>query len=235
MKELEKDDVGFTEEKERMKREQEGAMDANFEPTKKGGLKAPSSAIKIVTINETKPGICKPYYQKGFCPYGDSCKYAHIREDYSAAAQDAEYENGGVSDSDSDSSSDSDDGLSCPICQNQYKDPIVTICCHTFCADCAMTHFEEKSRKCFLCNRDTRGTFNPATALIRHIEQLNAQKKLSSVNNDMGDSKNDDDDDKDILFTDADHIPKAAASSEQHTTSWVIPAASSTWTNALNK
>ena len=225
LKALEKDDVGFTEEKERLIKEREGAMDANFEPTKKGGLKAPSSAIKIVTLTETKPGICKPFYQKGYCPYGDSCKYAHIREDYSAEAQDAEYENGGIDDSDSDSS-DSDDGLSCPICQNSYSDPIVTRCFHTFCADCAMTHFEKKSRKCFLCNRDTQGTFNPATALIKHIRQLESQ---GNENNDSSEKQDDDD----LLFTEADHVQKSKESSEQQTTSWVIPSVSSTWHHSL--
>lgn len=33
------------------------------------------------------PEICKPYFETGYCPYGDTCIYIHDRTDYKSGHQ----------------------------------------------------------------------------------------------------------------------------------------------------
>ena len=66
------------------------------------------------------PEICKPYFETGYCAYGDSCIFIHDRTDYKSGHQlDQEYEkeerrrarkaaNGGESPEDDDGQSDED-------------------------------------------------------------------------------------------------------------------------------
>lgn len=53
----------------------------------------------------------------------------------------------------------------CPICEEQFKDPVKTTCGHFFCVNCAMKEYA-KSSKCFVCGSPTHGTFNSAIELI---------------------------------------------------------------------
>lgn len=56
----------------------------------------------------------------------------------------------------------------CPICEQKWKDckssPVVTVCGHHFCEDCALGHFAE-SPKCMTCDVPTNGIFNTCEAL----------------------------------------------------------------------
>ncbi|KAK9480787.1 hypothetical protein V1514DRAFT_324459 [Lipomyces japonicus] len=57
-----------------------------------GPLKA-SSSIRSSTVVDYQPDVCKDYKLTGFCGYGDSCKFLHMRENYKAGWQlDKEWE-----------------------------------------------------------------------------------------------------------------------------------------------
>lgn len=46
-----------------------------------GPMKAATN-IRTVTFTDMAPDVCKDYKKTGFCGFGDSCKFAHMREDY---------------------------------------------------------------------------------------------------------------------------------------------------------
>ncbi|GBP61707.1 RING finger protein 113A [Eumeta japonica] len=145
-----------------------------------------------------QPDICKDYKETGFCGFGDSCKFLHDRSDYKHGWQleREELEGGGSKDqrdgheSDTNYEIDSDEDnmpFKCFICRNSFVDPVVTKCKHYFCEKCALENFKKSSR-CFICNTQTGGVFNPAKEL---------QARLKSMNEDQDDSDDDGDDDDD--------------------------------------
>lgn len=51
-----------------------------------GPQRAPSNVRRSYEIDYNPP-ICKDFKETGFCGYGDSCKFAHMREDYKSGWQ----------------------------------------------------------------------------------------------------------------------------------------------------
>ncbi|XP_074535312.1 nuclear factor 7, brain-like [Halichoeres trimaculatus] len=44
--------------------------------------------------------------------------------------------------------------LSCPVCHEVYKDPVILSCCHSFCKDCLQSWWRERpTRECPVCKR----------------------------------------------------------------------------------
>nr|CBN80661.1 Uncharacterized protein [Dicentrarchus labrax] len=51
-------------------------------------------------------------------------------------------------------SSESEKNLSCPVCQDIFRDPVVLSCSHSFCKDCLQTWWREKIvHECPLCKK----------------------------------------------------------------------------------
>ncbi|XP_074535751.1 nuclear factor 7, ovary-like [Halichoeres trimaculatus] len=47
-----------------------------------------------------------------------------------------------------------EEDLSCPVCHEVYKDPVILSCCHSFCKDCLQSWWREKEdRECPVCKR----------------------------------------------------------------------------------
>ncbi|KOS22336.1 Pre-mRNA-splicing factor cwc24 [Escovopsis weberi] len=153
-----------------------------------GPIKAPTN-IRTITITDYAPDVCKDYRITGFCGFGDNCKYLHSREDYKAGWQlDREWENvtkgkqnlGGTvmasanrdsrtGDADGDDDDDEDAMLenipfACIICQESYKEPVITRCGHYFCLPCALKRYK-KDPTCAACGSGTNGVFNSASKL----------------------------------------------------------------------
>ncbi|KAK3711231.1 RNA-splicing factor [Vermiconidia calcicola] len=154
-----------------------------------GPVKAPTN-VRMITVTDFAPDVCKDYKQTGFCGFGDSCKFLHAREDYKQGWQlDKEWEKAGKKDKKpgTTATNNEDDGLdeeekllesipfACIICKEPYKQPVVvTKCGHYFCERCAMTRYmQEKKRACANCGKDTNGTFSVA----RKLDALLAKKR----------------------------------------------------------
>ncbi|KAL1956784.1 hypothetical protein VTO42DRAFT_6838 [Malbranchea cinnamomea] len=155
-----------------------------------GPIKAPTN-IRTVTMMDYAPDVCKDYKLTGFCGFGDTCKFAHQREDYRQGWElDREWEiqtkgkklEGRVVASihrnaqPDEEDDDEDDELlesipfACFICKGPYNNPIVTRCGHYFCESCALQRYR-KNPSCAACGAGTGGVFNTAKKLNKLLER----------------------------------------------------------------
>ncbi|KAL3288657.1 hypothetical protein HHI36_003090 [Cryptolaemus montrouzieri] len=152
------------------------AGNASSGMVRKGPIRAPAN-LRATVRWDYQPDICKDYKETGFCGFGDSCKFLHDRSDYKHGWQlEREWAEGSYeheSDDDKRYEIDSDEEelpFKCVLCRNSFIDPVVTKCKHYFCEKCALARYK-KSTRCFVCNVQTSGIFNPATKLIQRLNQ----------------------------------------------------------------
>ncbi len=67
--------------------------------------------------------------------------------------------------------------FACFICREDFKNPVVTLCGHYFCGECALNTSKKSGNKCAVCNKQTFGVFNRAHKLLKKI----ATKKGSTA------------------------------------------------------
>ncbi|XP_036446412.1 E3 ubiquitin-protein ligase RNF113A [Colossoma macropomum] len=144
---------------------------------RKGPIRAPEH-LRATVRWDYQPDICKDYKETGFCGFGDSCKFLHDRSDYKHGWQiERELEEGRYGANDEEnyevSSDEEDFPFKCFICRNSFKNPIITKCRHYFCESCALQHYR-KSKRCYVCNQQTNGVFNPAKELMAKIQKHQA-------------------------------------------------------------
>ncbi|MGH0141825.1 UNVERIFIED_CONTAM: hypothetical protein FKN15_005352 [Acipenser sinensis] len=113
----------------------------------KGPIRAPDH-LRATVRWDYQPDICKDYKETGFCGFGDD-------ENYEV------------------SSDEEDLPFKCFICRESFKNPVITKCRHYFCERCALQHYR-KSQRCYVCNEQTNGVFNPAKELITKMQKLQA-------------------------------------------------------------
>ncbi|XP_072418013.1 E3 ubiquitin-protein ligase RNF113A [Chiloscyllium punctatum] len=145
---------------------------------RKGPIRAPEH-LRATVRWDYQPDICKDYKETGFCGFGDSCKFLHDRSDYKHGWQiERELDEGryGVNDDENyEVSSDEDDlPFKCFICRNSFTSPVITKCKHYFCESCALQHYH-KSKRCYVCNQQTNGVFNPAKELMAKLAKHKAE------------------------------------------------------------
>ncbi|PVZ99673.1 hypothetical protein BB558_004310 [Smittium angustum] len=157
-----------------------------------------SQSIRITSVIDYQPDVCKDYKETGFCGYGDSCVFLHDRGDYKSGWElEKEWEeqqaNGGrrddsslwkVESSDNESAPDEELPFECSLCLKEFTKPIMTKCNHYFCESCALKSYL-KSPKCSLCGTPTGGMFKPATALIKKLQERKEQEKLDTDQKDL--------------------------------------------------
>jgi RING finger protein 113A len=155
-----------------------------------GPMKAPTN-IRTITVTDFAPDVCKDYQKTGFCGFGDNCKYLHERETYKAGWQlDKEWETvtkgkkslGGTIVANANRDNGNEDGdedeeamlenipFACIICEESYREPIVTRCGHYFCEPCALKRYR-KDPTCAACGAGTSGVFNGAKRLKKLLEK----------------------------------------------------------------
>ncbi|XP_034611991.1 E3 ubiquitin-protein ligase RNF113A-like [Trachemys scripta elegans] len=154
---------------------------------RKGPIRAPEH-LRATVRWDYQPDICKDYKETGFCGFGDSCKFLHDRSDYKHGWQiERELDEGryGVNDEENYevSSDDEDLPFKCFICRSSFKNPVVTKCRHYFCEGCALEHYR-KSKRCYVCDQQTNGVFNPAKELMAKLEKHKGEESDPSEHGD---------------------------------------------------
>ncbi|EPX72466.1 zf-C3HC4 type /GCN5-like N acetyltransferase fusion protein [Schizosaccharomyces octosporus yFS286] len=143
-----------------------------------------SAAIRTITVIDYQPDVCKDYKLTGFCGYGDTCKFLHMREDYKAGWQlDQEWNEAqskfrkGIRNVDGVPKNEKEEEIPfvCLICKKDYKNPIVTICRHHFCESCAVEQYR-KSPTCVQCGADTKGLFSIDKQMNLLLKKKNQEK-----------------------------------------------------------
>ncbi|XP_011861458.1 PREDICTED: RING finger protein 113A [Vollenhovia emeryi] len=172
------------------KKKDTAAGNASSGMVRKGPIRAPSN-LRATVRWDYQPDICKDYKETGFCGFGDSCKFLHDRSDYKLGwqlereAATGEYDNSGDEDDKKYEIDSDEDNLpfKCFICRNGFTDPVVTKCKHYFCEKCALEQYR-KSTRCFICNTQTNGTFNPAKELIARTKGEDKEAPAASDDSD---------------------------------------------------
>ncbi|XP_036099490.1 E3 ubiquitin-protein ligase RNF113A-like [Molossus molossus] len=161
-----------------------GAGAAPCGAARKGPVRAPEH-LRATVRWDYQPDICKDYKETGFCGFGDSCKFLHDRSDYKhgwqierelgegryGVSEHENYEVGGQG---------QEVPLSCFICRQTFQNPVVTKCRHYFCENCALQHFRTTPR-CYVCDQQTSGVFNPAKELIAKLQRHRAVEEDGKV------------------------------------------------------
>ncbi|KAJ2329316.1 RNA-splicing factor [Coemansia sp. RSA 2681] len=153
---------------------------------KVGPFKAPSN-VRVTSVFDYQPNVCKDYKETGYCGYGDSCIFLHDRsitktgwqleKEFEEAQQGARRDNPKLLQVDSDDNEGDDNSgagkvgrrkdkaedlpFACLICREPFSKPVVTKCQHYFCEACALAQYR-KSPKCFACGAATAGVFKQA-------------------------------------------------------------------------
>lgn len=151
-----------------------------------GPMSAPLHIRTSVRV-DYQADICKDYKETGYCGFGDSCKFLHDRSDYKSGWQlDRDWaavekerrekilrgEDPDHVDNTEDKNVD-DDGLpfGCYICRKSFSRPVVTLCGHYFCEDCAISRMQKHST-CAICKKQLSGTLNPALKLQAKLKAI---------------------------------------------------------------
>uniref|UniRef100_A0A914XPI3 Uncharacterized protein n=1 Tax=Plectus sambesii TaxID=2011161 RepID=A0A914XPI3_9BILA len=162
---------------------------------RKGPIRAPQF-LRASVRWDFAPDLCKDYKETGFCTFGDSCKFVHDRTDYKHGWElERDFQQGKLKDEDEHKYEISDDEdelpFKCFICRESFTNPIMTKCKHYFCEKCALDHYR-KSQKCYVCDKNTYGVFNPAKEIIARTAGENKKKNACDHDHDDDDHSGDD-------------------------------------------
>lgn len=131
-------------------------------PKPKPKLKPLSENIKTITVTDFQPDVCKDFLQTGYCGYGDTCKFLHVRDELrqkKPVERDWEVKDG------KDEKKIEEHPFKCVICKEDYKFPVKAQCGHVFCKNCFLDRYKVKKKpSCAICLQETNGIMVPVSA-----------------------------------------------------------------------
>jgi len=119
------------------------------------GPKPVPKSIRTTTITDFQPDVCKDFLKNGYCGYGDTCKFLHIREELKQKKPiEKDWEVG------RNKSQTVAIGRKCVICEEEYTSPVKTECGHVYCKKCFLTRYKTNP-ECAICGKQTNGIMKP--------------------------------------------------------------------------
>ncbi|XP_041805882.1 zinc-binding protein A33-like [Chelmon rostratus] len=72
----------------------------------------------------------------------------------------------------------SEEDLSCPVCRDVFRDPVVLSCSHSFCKDCLKTWWRQKvTRECPVCKRRSSREQPPLNLVLKNLCETFLQER----------------------------------------------------------
>ncbi|KAM6989451.1 E3 ubiquitin-protein ligase TRIM39-like [Tautogolabrus adspersus] len=79
-----------------------------------------------------------------------------------------------------------EENLSCPVCLDIFKDPVILSCCHSFCKDCLQICWKEKENKeCPLCKRRHSREGLPLNFALKNLCESFLQERDQRASEDL--------------------------------------------------
>ncbi|XP_034433394.1 nuclear factor 7, brain-like, partial [Hippoglossus hippoglossus] len=71
-----------------------------------------------------------------------------------------------------------EEDLCCPVCQDVFRDPVILLCCHSFCKDCVNSWWKDKEVKvCPLCKRRSLKRKPPGNLVLKNVCETFLQER----------------------------------------------------------